>query len=322
MPSNTPSQARAWLVLSRGSNLPTVWSNCLAGWWLGGGWVDGPRAGGRLAALLLGASLLYTAGMWLNDAYDSEWDAQHRPERPIPAGAIRQPAVVRTGFVMILLGWACLLPLGPAAAAWTLGLTLCIEVYNRVHKRYPHASWLMAGCRFFLYPLAASVSTGYPVPLARVGGAVVAVYVAGITYLARGESLPGRTPPRWPWLLILAPLPGWWIMTHFPLTNSPPKWFFYSGLPSDWRIPEYPAMDPRLSWLLLWPFGSRLWQAWRQAARVGPDGSPGRSPIGPLLAAIPLVDLLLSPSLDVSRLLTFAGLYVAAQMFQRFIPAT
>ena len=300
MPSKTPSRTRAWLVLSRGSNLPTVWSNCLAGWWLGGGWVDGLRAGGRLAALLLGASLLYTAGMWLNDAYDSGWDARFRPERPIPAGVIRQAAVVRAGFVMILLGWACLLPLGLAAAAWTLGLTLCIEFYNRVHKRHPHASWLMAGCRFLLYPLAASVSAGTTIPLALVGGAVLAVYVAGITYLARGESLPGETPPRGPWLLlILAPLTGWAYVAR-----------------------SAAAYDPRVSWLLLWPFGSRLWQAWRQAARVGPDGSPGRPPIGPLLAAIPLVDLLLSPSLDVTRLLTFAGLYVAAQLFQRFIPAT
>ena len=55
MPPEIPSsRARAWLVLSRGSNLPTVWSNCLAGWWLGGGWLGDPRAGGRLAALLAG----------------------------------------------------------------------------------------------------------------------------------------------------------------------------------------------------------------------------------------------------------------------------
>ena len=293
------SRARAWLVLSRGSNLPTVWSNCLAGWWLGGGWADGPRATGRLTALLLGASLLYTAGMWLNDAYDSEWDARFRPERPIPAGAIQRRTVVRAGIAAILLGWVCLLPLGFATAAWTLGLTACIEAYNRLHKRYAHASWLMAGCRFFLYPLAAGVSAGGTVPLALVGGVVLAVYVAGITYLARGESLPGESPPRWPWLLLLVPLAGWAYIAR-----------------------SAAAYDPRVSWLLLWPFGSRLWQAWGQATRLGPDGSFGRPPIGPLLAAIPLVDLLLSPSLGVERLLTYAGLYVAARLFQRFIPAT
>jgi len=47
------------LILGRVSNLPTVWSNCLAGWWLSGGgnfW--------KLALLLAGASALYTGGMF------------------------------------------------------------------------------------------------------------------------------------------------------------------------------------------------------------------------------------------------------------------
>ena len=32
-----PSNLRTLLVLGRASNLPTVWSNCFAGWLLGGG---------------------------------------------------------------------------------------------------------------------------------------------------------------------------------------------------------------------------------------------------------------------------------------------
>ncbi len=287
----TYPRLRAWLVLSRGSNLPTVWSNCLAGWWLGGGWAGDAREAARLALLLVGASLLYTAGMWLNDACDSAWDARHRPERPIPAGLVGRRTVVRAGVAAIALGWVCLSPLGFGTACWTLALTACIETYNRVHKQWAHASWLMAACRFCLYPLAASVSAGGVVPLALVGGAALAVYVAGITYLARGESLPGGSP-RWPWALLAgAPLLGWWVLSR------------------------HAAYDPRLGWLLLWPFGSRLWQAWASAGR-------GRPPIGDLLAAIALLDLLLSPSLDVMRLLTFAGLFVAARLFQRTIPAT
>lgn len=286
-----PSRSRAWLVLSRGSNLPTVWSNGLAGWWLGGGSFDGGRAILRLAALLAGISLLYTAGMWLNDAYDSAFDARFRPERPIPAGAALRRTVALAGGGAILLGWACLLPLGWATAAWTLALTACIEAYNRIHKRWAHASWLMAGCRFCLYPLAASVSVGGAAPLALAGGAALAVYVAGITYLARGESLPGPTPTRWPWLLLATPLLGWAAITCGAAEN------------------------PRLSWVLLWPFGFWLWRAWRLTRR-------GRPPVGDLLAGIALVDLLLSPSLALGRLLTFAGLFVAARLGQRLIPAT
>jgi 4-hydroxybenzoate polyprenyltransferase len=64
---------RTWLILGRVSNLPTVWSNCLAGWWLGGG---GNFL--KLPFLFIGVSLLYLGGMFLNDAFDEAFDQQHR----------------------------------------------------------------------------------------------------------------------------------------------------------------------------------------------------------------------------------------------------
>ena len=79
---------RTLLVLGRTSNLPTVWSNCLAGWILGGE--------GDLKSLLLlssGATMLYLGGMFLNDAFDEDFDRQHRKERPIPSGQISANAV-------------------------------------------------------------------------------------------------------------------------------------------------------------------------------------------------------------------------------------
>ena len=76
-------QLRTLLTLSRVSHLPTVWSNCLAGWWLGGhGNVS------KLPLLFLGVSALFTGGMFLNDAFDADFDRQRRTERPIPSGAI------------------------------------------------------------------------------------------------------------------------------------------------------------------------------------------------------------------------------------------
>ena len=90
---NSAPQLRTLLILGRVSNLPTVWSNCLAGWWLGGGgnfW--------KLPFLLLGISLLYTGGMFLNDAFDEEFDRQRRAERPIPTGKISASLVWRLGF--------------------------------------------------------------------------------------------------------------------------------------------------------------------------------------------------------------------------------
>src|SRR5215472_16127700 len=101
-------ECRTLLILGRVSNLPTVWSNCLAGWILSGG---GTAA--RFTLLCLGISCLYLGGMFLNDAFDSDFDAQHRSERPIPSGAIPLGQV-----------WGC--PLGSLLA----GL-LMVSLLNR-----------------------------------------------------------------------------------------------------------------------------------------------------------------------------------------------
>ena len=62
------------MILGRVSNLPTVWSNCLAGWWLGG-----DHHSDRLPFVLIGATFLYIAGMFLNDAFDVNFDRLRPP---------------------------------------------------------------------------------------------------------------------------------------------------------------------------------------------------------------------------------------------------
>src|SRR5215510_4453334 len=91
-----------WLVyvsLARVSNLPTVWTNCIAGVTLGHG-----VFGGDLTWLLIALSLMYTAGMFLNDAFDQDFDRRFRPERPIPVGEITAAAVYRAGYGMLAAG--------------------------------------------------------------------------------------------------------------------------------------------------------------------------------------------------------------------------
>jgi 4-hydroxybenzoate polyprenyltransferase len=78
----------ALLVLGRVSNLPTVWSNCLAGWVL-----QGRGSAWRFTVLCFGATCLYIGGMYLNDAFDVEFDRRFRRDRPIPSGAISLEAV-------------------------------------------------------------------------------------------------------------------------------------------------------------------------------------------------------------------------------------
>ena len=99
---SSPLQRRAgvYLQLGRVSNLPTVWSNVLAGIVLGGAALHvGPAIG-----LGLAASLYYVGGMFLNDAFDHRVDARQRPERPIPAGLIGAGEVYRIGFGLLGAG--------------------------------------------------------------------------------------------------------------------------------------------------------------------------------------------------------------------------
>jgi len=191
---------RTLLVLGRVSNLPTVWSNCLAGWWLGGG---GNYS--KLPFLLLGVSLLYTGGMFLNDAFDEEFDRLRRPERPIPSGKIASVQVWGQGFGLLAAGILLLLFCGKLAAAIAVLLAFFIVLYDFTHKFFTASPWLMGACRFWVYLVAAATGfaglNGFPV----FSGAALAFYVVGLSYVARRESSRARLP-IWPLLLLAAPI--------------------------------------------------------------------------------------------------------------------
>ena len=198
------SRFRTLLTLGRVSNLPTVWSNCLAAWVLAGG-------GGewRLGLLLASGSCLYIGGMFLNDACDVEFDRQHRQERPIPGGLISRGAVWRWAAGLLLAGVLLVIPFGGRALACALALLAAIVAYDFWHKRQPFAIGLVALCRFLLYLLASFAAAGTVSlrPLAAALG--MATYVLGISLLARHESGVCR-PPKWPLALLLIPaLPAW-----------------------------------------------------------------------------------------------------------------
>lgn len=197
---------RTYLRLGRVSNLPTVWTDVLAGAALAG---VVPRPA---TALLLGLamSLLYTAGMFLNDAFDREVDARERPERPIPAGEIAAGEVFLIGFGMLAAGWALAAGAAradgsvaaPAVAALLAG---AIVLYNVWHKGNPLGPVLMGLCRALVYLTAAlAVSPALPLPVLW-GAGVLLAYLIGLTYTAKQESL-GRVGNLWPLLLLAAPL--------------------------------------------------------------------------------------------------------------------
>jgi len=200
MNPNFVRQLRTLLVLGRVSNLPTIWSNCLAGWWLGGG-----ETWGKLPVLLFGASALYAGGMFLNDAFDADFDRQRRPTRPIPSGAISPPAVWRWGFAWLAAGALTLALLGRTTGVLALALTACIIIYDATHKAITASPWLMGLCRFWVYVVAGSTGVqgvnGWPIWC----GVALAIYVAGLSWVARRQSARGPVS-RWPLMLLAAPI--------------------------------------------------------------------------------------------------------------------
>ncbi|HEX6112337.1 MAG TPA: UbiA family prenyltransferase [Geminicoccaceae bacterium] len=197
------------LRLGRVSNLPTVWTNTLAGIVLAGGSVANPRT----VPLIVALSLFYVAGMYLNDAYDAEIDARERPERPIPSGQVRADTGFTAGGGMMALGLALLAGTGYGLAGGTeispvmggLGLGAAIVLYNRRHKDNPLSPVLMGICRVLVYVTAGlAVVPDLPTPL-WVGAFLLLCYLIGLTYVAKQETL-GEIRNLWPLLFLGAPV--------------------------------------------------------------------------------------------------------------------
>jgi UbiA prenyltransferase family len=197
------------LRLGRVSNLPTVWTNTLAGIVL----ADGSIADARTVPLIAALSLFYVAGMYLNDAYDADIDARERPERPIPSGEVSAETVFTVGFAMMAVGLALLFWVGFGVAAGSgigpamggLGLGAAIVLYNRRHKDNPLSPVLMGLCRVLVY-VTAGLAVADELPRALLTGALLLLcYLIGLTYVAKQETL-GEVRNLWPLLFLGAPL--------------------------------------------------------------------------------------------------------------------
>ncbi len=180
-----PLTPRTLLDLGRVSNLPTVWSNILAGTVLSGGRFD-PLSLGLLG---LAASFFYVGGMFLNDAFDRRFDATFRPERPIPSRRATAAQVFTIGFLMLGAGWGLVAWLGSPWPALAAGAALAglIVFYDAFHKGSPLSAVVMGLCRATLYLLAAS-SLGQPGIAVVTGAFVLFAYIVGLTAIARREA--------------------------------------------------------------------------------------------------------------------------------------
>jgi 4-hydroxybenzoate polyprenyltransferase and related prenyltransferases len=278
---NATGKLRAWLVLARASNLPTVWSNCIAGCWLGG-WAPGAT----VLLLCVAGSLFYTGGMFLNDFCDVGFDRQYKPDRPIIAGQVTRREVGLATAVFMIAGLLLALAIKHNVLLWSAILVFVITAYDFLHKRISWAPVLMAACRFLLYLTAAASGAFGLTPRALGFALALGFYVVGLSYLARGESQARRTSMLW-LLLLFAPV--------------------FAGFYFDCAVLALLCALPLLLWIC------RAFIVAKQNVDRG---------VAALLAGIVLVDLLAVSPVSLLPWLGFPGLFGAALLFQRYVPAT
>ena len=284
------------LRLGRVSNLPTVWTNMLAGIVLAGGAVLEAQS----LVLFVAMSLFYLGGMYLNDAFDAEIDARERPERPIPSGRVSRGLVFAFGFAMLAVAVALVAviaarfapagPLWPVASA--LGLATAIVLYDLYHKRNPLSPVIMGLCRMLVY-VTAGLCIVAPLPARlSIGAVLLLCYLIGLTYVAKQENL-GKVENLWPLAFLAAP-----VVYGVMLAGDQPvaAWFLLVFL----------------GWMLL---------AIGFIKRRRPGDIP-RAVVG-LIAGISLLDALLvvgTGAIEIA-LLCVVG-FAVTLMLQRYVPGT
>ncbi len=301
---------RHLFTLARISNLPTVWSNVIAAWLIGGGTLLSPV----LAAVMAGASLIYAAGCTLNDALDARWDAQHRPDRVIPSGGMSLRAVWLAGVLEMLAGLACIIAAAPGTVLSALTLAACILLYDSWHKQSPLSVIIMGACRWLLYAVAGAAA-GNILP-AMAGGAVVWLYIIVLSLIARGEATRAEHTPRSRWLILLIPVSLVILaaVAHGSGSLQIPSWDNLPSSASRWRY-----------WLLLLSpalaFG--LMAAILVTTLLPRPVKPGPA-VNLMLASIPLLDGCVLAALTgwhPALALSVAG-FLLARAMQRWFSAT
>jgi len=160
-----------------------VWSNVVAGWTAAHGGLDG-QAAAWLIAIAAAISLMYTGGMFLNDAFDAGFDRAHRPDRPVPSGNVTPGEAFAVGGFLLLIGTASLEAAGIRSLLWGLGLAAAILFYDYRHKGFGFGPVLMGLCRGLVYCVAGSAVAALS-PSVYVPALLLTLYTASLTVVAR-----------------------------------------------------------------------------------------------------------------------------------------
>lgn len=189
------------LRLGRISNIPTVWTNVVAGVVIAGATLHVPDVILIAAAM----SAFYLGGMYLNDYFDREIDARERPGRPIHAGQISAGAVSTIGFGLLAVGVLLLAPFGLPAVGWGVLLAAAVVLYDLWHKGNTFGPVIMGLCRALVYLGAGAAISGGVSTALVIGACALACHVVGLTYAAKQENL-NQIGRLWPLVILAVPM--------------------------------------------------------------------------------------------------------------------
>jgi len=184
-----PSKLLAWAELTRISNAPTVITNVLTGASIALITTTTSDLSRNTALLATGVTLLYLAGMALNDLADRDIDAKERPNRPIPSGRISVPrarAFVLGALTLGLFLSALAIHTGHVFLGALIAAILAYDLARPLGMRNPLTMGL---CRGLTIMLSAVGLGGYETwPLALTITVILTAYTIALTLVARYEA--------------------------------------------------------------------------------------------------------------------------------------
>ena len=146
----------------------------------------------ELSLLLLSSAGIYAAGCVLNDLCDKDVDAQERPSRPIPSGAVSPREAFALTCLLFTAGLFAAFKAGPHSFYTAAVLVALVIAYDALAKKRKLIGPLtMGACRAVnlllgMTPVMPSVNIFFFLPL------VSLYYVFSLTRLSRSEVCGGR----------------------------------------------------------------------------------------------------------------------------------
>lgn len=138
----------------------------------------------------IASAALYAGGTTLNDYCDRESDRVHRPNRPIPSGAVKAQLALVLAIIRLAIGAGLGFVISTDAGIISSAIAVSAVLYNRLKSRTGLSVFMMALCRGlnWLLGLLCGTKTINPCNPWLLLPAGIFLYIASITVLSRFEE--------------------------------------------------------------------------------------------------------------------------------------